>query len=267
MPSSMIQKLNGLLRTDNLGKVVHYFDEVESTNATLFELAQKGASEGAVVIADSQTRGRGRLGRTWVSPGGYNLYLSVLFRPAVGAQESTLLTLVSSIALYECLKKTGVQAPAIKWPNDILIEKRKVAGVLTELKARGERTDFVVVGIGVNVNMSRGTINREMAEFAPQATSVSENLGREVDRAKFAADLLYELERWYGTLSGPRGKSVILTEWTERWGGANEKVRVSVEGRDEFYGIARGIDENGYLLVEREDGEMTPVISGDVTAM
>ena len=264
MPSSMIRKINGLLKTEHLGKVIHYFDEVESTNTTLFELALKGASEGTSVIADAQTQGKGRLSRTWVSPGGHNLYLSVLLRPGIGASESTLLTLVASIALYECLKKTGIQNPAIKWPNDILIDKKKIAGVLTEMEPKGDRADFVVLGIGVNVNMSRAVINREMGDFARHVTSVSENLGREVDRAKLAADLLKELEDWYSTMK-MRGKPAILKEWTQRWGGLNEKVRVSIEGLEVFEGTAQGIDENGHLLVKRENGAITEVISGDIS--
>jgi BirA family transcriptional regulator, biotin operon repressor / biotin---[acetyl-CoA-carboxylase] ligase len=266
MPSSMIRKLNALLKTDTLGKVIHYFNQIESTNTALFELASKGASEGTTVIADTQTGGKGRLGRTWVSPGGCNLYLSVLFRPGVGAPESTLLTLVASIALYECLKKTGIKDPAIKWPNDILIERRKAAGVLTEMKPEGDRAEFVVAGIGLNVNMSRALINREMADFARHVTSVSENLGREVDRAKLAADLLYELEQWYGKM-GTRGRPYILKEWTKRWGGLNQKVRVSIEGQDVFHGIAQGIDGNGHLLVKRENEEITEVISGDISVI
>ena len=264
MPSSMIRKINGLLKTDNLGKVIHYYGEIGSTNTVLFELALKGASEGTTVIADAQTQGKGRLGRTWVSPGGYNLYLSVLFRPGIGASESTLLTLVASIALYECLKKAGIEDHAIKWPNDIVIGKKKIAGVLTEMNPIGDRADFVVVGIGLNVNMSRAVINREMGDFARHVTSVSENLGREVDRAKLAADLLYELEQWYSKM-GTRGRSYILTEWTHRWGGLNKRVQVSVEGQEVFEGLTQGIDDNGHLLVKRKNGEITKVISGDIS--
>ena len=264
MPSSMRRKINGLLKTESLGKVIHYFDEIGSTNDALFELALKGASEGTTVIADSQTHGKGRLGRTWVSPGGHNLYLSVLLRPGIRASEAALLTLVASIAVHECLKKTGIQNGAIKWPNDILIDKKKIAGVLTEMEPKGDRADFVVVGIGVNVNMSRAQINKEMGDFARHVTSVSENLSREVDRAKLADDLLFELEELYSAMK-TRGKAVILKEWTKRWCGLNQSVRVSIEGGEVFTGRAQGIDENGHLLVKRESGETACVVSGDIT--
>lgn len=266
MPSQMIRKLNALLKTENMGKVLHFFDEVDSTNNTLYELAEKGASEGTVVIADSQTRGKGRLGRSWVSPGGHNLYISVLLRPGRPASESSIITLLASVAVYECLKKTGVQDPAIKWPNDVTIERRKVAGILTEMNPAGERAEFVVLGIGVNVNMSRGLMNKEMGDFARRTTSLSESLGRDVDRAKLAADLLLELERWYAVLDS-RGKSEILREWTLRWGGKGDRVRVNIEGLEPFEGTAEGIDDEGCLLVKKEDGETEKVISGDVTVI
>lgn len=264
MPSSMIRKLNGLLRTENLGKVIRFFDEIGSTNTALYELASNGASEGTTVIADMQTSGKGRLDRTWVSPPGQNLYISVLFRPSITAGESTLLTFLASIALYECLKKTGIQGASIKWPNDLQIDRRKIAGVLTEMKPKGDMVDFVVVGIGVNINMSRASIKNEMRGFAGSVTSVMENLGREVDRAKFTADLLYELEELYRIL-GRRGQSIILNEWTRRWGGRDEKVRVSAGENDAFEATAVGIDESGHLLVQRENGEVTKVVAGDVT--
>ena len=264
MPSSMIRKLNRLLKTENLGKVIHYFDEIGSTNTALFELASNGASEGTTVIADRQTKGKGRLDRTWVSPPGQNLYISVLFRPRIAAGESPLLTFLASIALYECLKKTGIEEAAIKWPNDLQIDRKKIAGVLTEMKPKGDMVDFVAVGIGVNINMSRAGINKEMGDFARHVTSVRENLGREVDRAKFSADLLYELEEWY-RIMGKRGKSSILKEWTDRWGGRNEKVRVSIQEQEVFEGTAVGIDESGHLLVKREWGDITGVVAGDIT--
>lgn len=264
MSSPMIRKLNALLKTKSMGKVLHYFDEVDSTNNVLFALAEKGASEGTTVIADAQSGGKGRLGRKWVSPAGHNLYISVLFRPHGAASESALLTLVASIAVYECLKKTGVQNPSIKWPNDITIERRKVSGVLTEMKPMGERAEFVVLGIGVNVNMSRTLMNKEMGDFARQITSVSENLGREVDRAKFTSDLLYELEHWHDIMD-QRGKSEILKEWTKRWEGQDQTVRVSIEGREAFEGTAVGIDSDGCLEIKRDNDEIVKVISGDVT--
>lgn len=266
MTSPMIRKLNGLLKTETFGKVIHYFDETGSTNTVLSRLAQSGASEGTTVIADKQTSGKGRLGRKWVSPPGMNLYMSVLFRPAIPAWESPLLTLLASIAITETIKKTGVRNTSIKWPNDVLIEGKKAAGVLTEMEPRGDRVDYIVVGIGVNINMTREQIKRELGEAAKFATSLRENLGVDIDRAKFAGDLLYELESWYRTFNR-RGKSSIIKEWTERWGGFNKRVRVSAEDGKVIEGTATGIDGEGHLLIKKEDESLVRIITGDVTVI
>lgn len=263
MTSTMIRKLNGLLKTQSLGKVIHYQEEMGSTNTELIELGEKGASEGTVVIADKQTEGKGRLERTWLSPAGSNLYISILFRPEIVASDSTLFTFLASIALKETIERTGVLETKIKWPNDIHIDGKKVAGVLTEMRSKREMVDFIVLGIGVNINMSRDSINREMGKVARIATSIKENLGKDIDRGKFTADLLLELEKWYQIFSN-KGKAPILREWTEKWEDLNKRVRISIEGEQEFEGTALGLDDKGYLLVKTDNGEITKIIAGDV---
>ncbi len=261
-----MRKLNGLLKTETFGKVIHYFDETGSTNTVLSRLAQSGASEGTTVIADTQTSGKGRLGRKWVSPPGVNLYISVLFRPSLPAWESPLLTLLASVAVTETIRKTGIRNTSIKWPNDVQIEGKKAAGVLTEMEPRGDRVDYIVLGIGVNINMTREQIKRQLGETAKFATSLKENLGGDVDRAKFAGDLLLELETWYETFNR-RGKSSIMKEWTERWGGYNKRVRVSTEDGKVIEGTATGIDGEGHLLLKKDDGSTVGIITGDVTVI
>ena len=265
MTSSMIRKLNGLLKTEFLGKVIRYQDEMESTNSTLLELGENGASEGTVVIADRQTRGRGRLEHSWISPAGKNLYISILFRPEIVATDSPLFTLIASVALVDVIQKLGIEDVDIKWPNDIRISGKKVSGVLTEMRPRREMADFIVVGIGVNINMSRDEIDSEMGDVAAIATSIKENVGKDLDRAKFAADLLLELEKWYKifTTRG-RGKSKILSEWSSKWGDKDKRVSVSINDQEQFEGKAVGIDNNGYLIVEMDSGDATKVIAGDV---
>lgn len=266
MTSPMIRKLNGLLKTETIGKVIHYFDETGSTNTVLARLAANGASEGTAVIADRQTSGKGRLGRKWFSPPGMNLYISVLFRPSIPAWESPLLTFLASVALVETMKKTGVRNTSIKWPNDVLIDGKKAAGVLTEMEPKGERVDYIVVGAGVNINMTRAEIKREMGETARLATSIKESLGTDVDRAKFTGDFLLELETWYLTFSR-RGKTSIIREWTDRWGGYNKRVRVSTEGGSVMEGVATGIDGEGHLILKKDDGSTVNIITGDVSVI
>lgn len=265
MTSVMMRKLNGLLRTENIGKVIHYYDEVDSTNNVLANLAENGASEGTVVIADTQTKGRGRLERKWISPPGVNLYISILLRPSIYPAESALLTLLASIALVETLKKTGIEEPLIKWPNDVQIRGKKVAGILTEMHLKGESAEYVVLGIGVNINMTRAQINSDMREASRIATSIKESLGKDIERAKFAADMLGEIEKWYQNFC-KYGKSFILKEWKDRWGGQNRRVKVRTEENVTFEGTAMGIDEDGYLLVNTNEGTVK-VVAGDVTVI
>lgn len=266
MSTTFVPKLNGLLKTEMMGKVIHYHEETDSTNSVLYKLAGNGASEGTVVVADMQTEGKGRLGRTWISLPGVNLYISILLRPSIPAWETPLLTFTASIAIVETMKKTGIREPLIKWPNDVVIENRKAAGVLTEMKPDGERAEFVIVGIGVNINMTAETMKRDMREVSKTATSLREHLGREVDRAKLTADLLLELEARYRTFT-ERGKAPILNAWTERWGDRGKRVRVNLEDKTAFQGIAEGVDNDGHMLVRKEDGELVTVVAGDVSTL
>ncbi len=171
------------------------------------------------------------------------------------------LTLVASIALAETIKNEGANT-LIKWPNDILINWKKVAGVLTAMQPRGDEVDFVVVGVGVNLNMTRETMKKEMGEVAEIATSLREELGHEIERARFTADLINEIEIWYQRFL-KNGKSPIIKEWMRRWGAINRRVQVKFN-ETVVEGTASGIDENGYLLIKKDDGTTERIISGDV---
>lgn len=262
MSALMGESIKKLLKTETLGRVIYFFEEIGSTNEVAFELARNGATEGTVVIADSQTKGKGRLQRRWISPPGVNLYMSVVFRPPIVAKNAPFLTLVASIALAETIKDKGINT-LIKWPNDVLINGKKVAGVLTAMQPRGDEVDFVIVGVGANLNMTRETMEKEMGEVAEIATSLREELGSEIGRARFTADLINELEVWYQKFL-KNGKSQIVKEWMRRWGAINRRVRVRFDETAVVEGIASGIDENGYLLVKKDDGTTEKIISGDV---
>jgi BirA family biotin operon repressor/biotin-[acetyl-CoA-carboxylase] ligase len=255
------ESIRKLLKTEAIGKTIYLFEEVGSTNDIAFELGRNGASHGTIVIADSQTKGRGRLGRKWISPPCLNLYISVIFRPAIQAKDAPLLTLITSIALTETMKNNGAEA-SIKWPNDILIDGKKAAGVLTEMEPRGEKVDFVVVGIGVNLNMTKEVMRRDWGEIAESATSVRVAIGHEVGRSKFTAELINELEIWSEKFVKD-GRNKIIREWTRRWGAINRRVRVTFD-QNAIEGIALGLDENGYLVIKRDDGTNETVVAGDL---
>ncbi len=247
-----------------LRKEVHYFIEIDSTNDFAFKLGKEGTSEGAIVAADFQTKGRGRTGKKWFSPPGINLYISVLLRPQVSVVEASIITLLASVAVVEAIGGEGAEA-FIKWPNDVLIHGKKVSGILTEseINSSGEGVDFVVVGIGVNVNMTRDEMREVMGEeIAENATSLKEVLGHSVDRLRFAFRLLEELDAWYGKFLD-RGKTTIIDEWTKRSIMKGKRVQVGY-GNEIVEGISLGVDENGHLLVEKDDRSVERIISGEV---
>ena len=172
-----ISEIKKHLAAETVGGKLFVYDEVGSTNDVLLELISEGvASDGTVVVSDSQTEGRGRLGRKWLSPAGRNLYLSALFRPEIPPQESSVFTFLASCALVEVFSRYGISA-TIKWPNDILVGGRKISGVLTELGMSEGAVNYLVIGIGVNLNLPEEFIRREMEDISKKTTSLSILLG------------------------------------------------------------------------------------------
>jgi len=234
--------------------------QTDSTNSDAAALGREGAAGGTVVIADAQRAGRGRLGRSWVSTPGVNLYASVLMRPQIAAAEAPQLSLVAGVAVAATLEREGL-APRIKWPNDVLLEGRKVCGILTEVEADADRVGFVVIGVGVNLN---STLEHFPAELHDKATSVLLASGRRVDRERFAAGLLGELERCYERFVAG-GFAALAPEWNSRAALLGSQVNVSGAG-EQVNGRCLGIDRDGALLVEERAGvEPRRVLAGDVT--
>jgi BirA family transcriptional regulator, biotin operon repressor / biotin---[acetyl-CoA-carboxylase] ligase len=248
------------LKTRFIGKEIHYWPEVESTNAMAMQLAKKGAAEGIVVIADAQSEGRGRAGKPWYSPPGLNLYLSVLLRPSLEVRKAAPLTFIGSLAVADTIDAEGGHSQ-VKWPNDVLLTDKKVAGMLAELHAVGGKVEVLVLGIGVNLNVERDMLDRALGEAAWGAISLKEVLGREVERAAFAATLLENLEMRYQQFLADEGKAV-MQEWKARSFLGRRVTVIEEEARLE--GIALDIDKNGYLLVLLDDGSQVHVREGEV---
>jgi BirA family biotin operon repressor/biotin-[acetyl-CoA-carboxylase] ligase len=250
-------EIGPLLNTHDLGQTLHCSDVLPSTNDRARELAEAGAVHGEVVIAESQTAGRGRRGRTWSSPSGRNLYMSVVLRPQLPPQRAPELTLVASLAACDACRQAGVEA-AIKWPNDVLVDDRKVAGILTELSAEPDAVQWVVLGIGVNLNAASGDFPDELRDVA---TSLAIERGQPVPRALFAAALLSVLEQWLD-LHASEGFAPIREAWRSRSCTLGREVRVDADG-GAVSGVAEDIDETGALLV-RTRGGLARLVSGDV---
>ncbi|MFT3836614.1 MAG: biotin--[acetyl-CoA-carboxylase] ligase [Myxococcaceae bacterium] len=251
-------ELSALLATKELGRTLHYEESVESTNSLAFELAQQGAFHGEIVVAEEQTKGRGRRGRGWVSPPGKNLYFSAILRPELPPARAPELTLVAAVALAETIREAGAEA-FIKWPNDVQVDGKKVAGILTELSADTERVHFVVVGVGVNLNLDAADFPPELRELA---TSLSEARKQKVPRALFTAALWTRLEEWLDRHAA-EGFQPVREAWKKLSSTLGQDVLVRTE-RNELRGIAEDIDENGALLVKTADGKVEKVLAGDV---
>jgi BirA family biotin operon repressor/biotin-[acetyl-CoA-carboxylase] ligase len=253
-PVELAPHLRGAWRT------VHWFEETDSTQRVARDLARGGAPEGTVVLAERQTAGRGRLGRTWHSPPGLNVYASIVLRPPLAPGEVPRLALVVGAAVAAAIADQVGASPAIKWPNDVLLDGRKIAGVLVEMDAEMERVHHVIAGIGVNVNAPLASFPPDLRD---KATSLLAATGRRVDRAAFAARLLVALEARYGRfVSG--GFDSVRAEW-ERFS-CLTGTDVRVAGPDgEVAGRVLGLDDDGALRLARPDGSVVRVIAGEVT--
>jgi BirA family biotin operon repressor/biotin-[acetyl-CoA-carboxylase] ligase len=243
------------LATKILGREIISYKRIGSTNAAAYELAQKGLKEGAVVLAEEQTKGRGRLGRSWASPYRCGIYLSCILRPEMSLGEVPKLTIAASVSVAKAIRElTGLQA-VIKWPNDILLDSKKVCGILLEMMAEQDRLGFVVVGIGVNVNTARNLLPKG-------ATSLKEELGEDVSRIRLTQKILENLEREYKRLSKGAFEE-IAAEWKELSEMLGARVKVELPTR-EFEGQAIDLDSSGSLLVRLDNGFIEKTSSGDV---
>ena len=257
--------------TRRLGRPLHFFDTIDSTNTSAARLAREEAAEGTVVIADEQTGGKGRLGRNWVSPPGVNLYLSVILRPRKPTSAAPQLSLLASVAVAEAIVQQTQLSPAIKWPNDVLVAGKKVCGILTEMQANGSRLRSVIVGIGVNINAPSSSFPEELQD---KASSLFLMRGEPVDRVAFTVSLLTHLEKFY-VLWLEKGFPVVRTAW-EGYASAllGKSITVTMpEGT--VSGMVRGIDRDGALLLETVAPEgpassshrVRRILAGDVTVV
>ncbi len=247
------------LKTKWLGRVIHHFNIIDSTNSKAYQLALNGAEEGEVVIAEAQDKGKGRLGRHWFSPPFSNLYLSIILRPKIPPHQASLITLVAAVATAETIQEFSGLQPMIKWPNDILLRNRKMAGLLNEIHSEMDRIHFVIMGIGVNLNMDEEMFIKEIREGA---TSLKREMGQTISRKAFLQCLLKELEGWY-TIFLKEGGGPILKAWREWAQIKGKEVRVTSFGKT-LVGMAVDIDSDGTLILETQDGKRKRVVAGDV---
>ena len=242
------------LKTSLIGQKIHHFDELTSTNIIAKELAHD-AEDGTVVVAEVQKGGRGRLGREWLSPRG-GIWMSVILKPTISLAHASRLTLVAGISVSKAMRKLGVDA-RIKWPNDILIDGKKVCGILTEVNAEMELVDYIVVGIGINANVDMDEFSDDVKDVA---TTLMSELGEPIERVSFIQDVLFELEQEYIRFR-TQPFSGILDEWTSLSDTIGRQVTVTTPSKT-IEGKAAGITEDGALSIEGLDGTREDVMAG-----
>jgi len=247
------------LKTKTIGKEIKYFKETESTNIIAREMASS-VDEGTIVIAESQTAGRGRLGRKWISPEG-GIWLSIILKPRIEPLYAPRITLLAGVSVAKTMQGFGLPAK-IKWPNDILINGKKVCGILTEIGAEVDIVDYLVVGIGIDANVDTGAFPEE---FRDNSTSLEKELGHKISRVAFVQKLLEEFEVLYIKFQKD-GFPQILEEWRNMSATIGQWVKITVQART-IYGEAIGVDNEGALIVETGEGHLEKIVAGNCEHM
>ena len=244
------------LGTRKFGCDVHHYDSLASTMDEAFCLGLAGAPEGAVVVAETQTKGRGRMGRSWSSPKGRGIYFSLILRPKLPPSQAAMLTLVAAVAVSESVEKIIPRVKArIKWPNDLLVAGKKLCGILTELRAETDRVQFVVVGVGINVNTAA-------TQLLPEATSLRAETSGVCSRIILFQEILRNFEKRYLAFL-KNGPSAVVADWKERSATLGCKVRF-VDRGDNRVGVAEDLADDGGLLIRMPDGKIIKRVAGDI---
>lgn len=252
-------EIQNLKNTKWLGKKVYYYEKTGSTNLDAKQLAEDGAPHGTLVVAEEQTDARGRRGRSWQAPAGSNLYFSLVLRPNFPAEHASMLTLVMAVSVARAVREQCGLKAEIKWPNDIVVNKRKVCGILTEMTLEARAIGYVIVGVGINVNQ------KEFPEdIRETATSLSRESGNVFSREELLQRIMEFFEADYETFLKTENMALLMDTYNS-WL-VNKGVQVKVlEPSGEYAGTAQGINENGELLVERENGHLEAVYAGEVS--
>ena len=256
VPEFDLDRLQALLRTEFVGRAVSYHESVDTTMRLAAEQASAGAAEGTVVIAEEQTAGRGRMRRSWVSPPGVNLYFTIVLRPTL--DQLRYLAVIAPLAVSLAIEETTGLFPRIKWPNDVLIDGKKVAGILLESEITDGNVEYALVGPGINVNLD-ASAHEELRDIA---TSLRSELGRDVSREGVLAATLNHLESLYQAL---RRGEVVSMDWKQRLDTLGKPVRIERAGGAVEEGTVVDADSDGSLILRRDDGSHVRVESGEVT--
>lgn len=247
------------LNTKFWGQTTVYYDEIDSTNNAIKRLAEDNGKEGLLAVAEIQTAGKGRRGRNWVSPKGIGVWMSFLLRPQILPSNASMLTLVSAMAVRKAVEKVSGLNTAIKWPNDIVISGKKICGILTEMSAELDWINYVVVGIGINVNTTEFP-----DEISNVATSIFLECNEKISRSQLIAEFGSAFEEYYDKFLKTQDLSLLIDEYNANLANMDNKVKI-LEPSGEYEGISKGINEFGELIVIDNEGNEKIVRSGEVS--
>lgn len=250
------------IETKWVGRNLFYYDETDSTNTRIRLFAESGEEAGTLAVADMQTAGRGRRGRTWISPSGSSVYMSLLLKPDILPTQASMLTLVMALAIASAIEdETGLDAQ-IKWPNDIVVDNNKVCGILTEMDMEADYIRDIIIGVGINVNQA------ELDEFAEEirahASSLRIKKGHIISRASLVAKSMFYFEKYYEQFIADGNLSGLRETYSNKLVNMNRGVKV-LDPKGEYEGIAKGITDTGELIVEKADGTIAEVYAGEVS--
>ena len=252
-------EIKSRMETQWVGQRVYFYEEIDSTNTQAKRLAEEDAPSGTLVVSDCQVKGKGRRGRVWTSPKGEAIYMTILLRPQIRPDRASMVTLVMGLSVVQSIRNVLGLETSIKWPNDVVLNRKKLVGILTEMSAQMDYIEYLVIGTGINANMTAFS-----EELKDKATSLRMEMGRPVNRAALIAESMKCFEKNYEIFEKTQDLSGLMEDYQAVLANLNQPVRVLEPGH-EYSGIARGINEKGELLVEREDGTVTAVYSGEVS--
>lgn len=252
------ETISQAIHTEWAGKTVHFVKETDSTNSWIRRLAKEGAESGTLAVAEFQSEGRGRFNRKWEAPQGSSIMMTLLLRPEFPPQHASMLTLVMGLSVARAIEKLDFKV-SIKWPNDVVISRKKICGILTEMGTKGNEIDYVLIGVGINVNLKEFP-----EEMQDKATSLMLESGREFDRSQIIGLIMEQFEENYEKFIKTCDFTYLMEDYERILTNMGQSVRV-LDGKKSFEGISRGINKKGELLVERKNGTISEVCAGEVS--
>lgn len=254
-----LSELESRMKTKMAGSHLLYFDEIGSTNIEAKKQAENGAPNGLLVVADKQNQGRGRRGRSWESPAGMNIFMTIMLRPLFAPDKASMITLVMAVSVAQAIAGVARLSVGIKWPNDIVVNKKKVVGILTELTTETDYIQYLVCGVGINVNQA------EFPEaIAATATSLYLESGRKINRGELIEKSMERFEENYEIFCKTENMEGLIEDYNRLLVNKEAQVRV-LDPKGEYDGISHGITEMGELIVEKADGTVENVYAGEVS--